>query len=133
MSMLLIRGLPGSGKTTLALEYATAGFVHCEADQYFVCEDGIYRYNPDDIGKAHLYCQEKCLRALVSGKSVVVSNTFTRLSEMDIYRMMAEVFDTPCLIAEMRGKYQNVHGVPIHILEAMAKRWEPCSFADFYS
>ena len=30
--LLLIRGLPGSGKTTMAKKYAQAGYVHCEAD-----------------------------------------------------------------------------------------------------
>ncbi len=36
-AILLIRGLPGSGKSTIARALAAAtGAVHCEADDYFV-------------------------------------------------------------------------------------------------
>lgn len=42
--LLLIRGLPGSGKTTMAKQYAQIGYVHCEADQYFE-RDGEYRFD----------------------------------------------------------------------------------------
>ena len=42
--LLLIRGLPGSWKTTMVKKYAQAGYVHCEADQYFEV-DVEYRFD----------------------------------------------------------------------------------------
>lgn len=124
MELLLIRGLPGSGKTTRALQYAAAGYIHCEADQYFTAPCGTYNYNKDDISKAHLWCQKKCLKALIDGKSVVVANTFTRLFEMDVYHMMAEALGIPVRVIEMTGQYGNVHGVPEAVVERMKERWE---------
>lgn len=81
MELVLIRGLPGSGKSTYARRFYS-GYVHCEADHYFYDKDGVYRYNPDLIRQAHAACQKKAREALRSGKSVVVSNTFVRQWEM---------------------------------------------------
>lgn len=48
VELLLIRGLPGSGKSTMAKEYAKAGYVHCEADQFFEI-DGQYRFDASKL------------------------------------------------------------------------------------
>jgi len=50
----LIRGLPGSGKTTMAKKIE--GFEHFEADQYFE-KDGSYEFDPSELNSAHEECQ----------------------------------------------------------------------------
>jgi len=82
--LVLIRGLPGSGKSTMALVLAQVGYVHYEADMYFM-QDGQYQYDSRQVRQAHQWCREQTLRALQAGKRVVVSNTFTRLQEMEPY------------------------------------------------
>lgn len=47
--LVIIRGLPGSGKTTMA-KRDFHDYVLCEADQYF---GSPYRYNPKKIQQAH--------------------------------------------------------------------------------
>jgi predicted kinase len=116
----LIRGLPGSGKSTMAKEFASKGFSHYEADMFFEV-DGGYKYDASRIREAHNWCQSMARQALAAGKRVVVSNTFTQLREMAPYLSMTK----SAKVIEATGKWQNLHGVPAEMLERMAQRWEP--------
>ncbi len=83
--LVLVRGLPYSGKTTYAKEnFAAHGFSHLETDMYFT-KDGKYKYEP---GKAHLavdWCQRETLSLMQNAKDIVVSNHFTKHWEMGYY------------------------------------------------
>ena len=124
MKLILVRGLPGSGKSTMAQEYVKQGYSHFEADMYFMGKDGSYHYNPKDIKRAHSWCQEMCETSLRHKKNVVISNTFTRKWEMKAYLDFAEKYGAEVEILEAKGKFKNVHGVPEEKIEEMAARWE---------
>lgn len=117
--LVLIRGLPGSGKTTWAKTLVAQGYAHFEADMYFEV-GGQYRYDALRIRDAHSWCQDMTWHALASGKRVVVSNTFTQLREMEPYLAMSKKVQ----VIEATGKWKNVHGVPDETLERMARRWD---------
>jgi hypothetical protein len=104
----------------MARVLAEVGYEHFEADMFFII-DGVYRYDASRIRDAHAWCQRKALEALAAGRRVVVSNTFTRLQEMEPYRSMT----TNIRVIEAKGRWQNVHGVPAERLRQMAERWEP--------
>ena len=117
--LVLIRGLPGSGKSTMARVLVAVGYEHYEADMYFE-QGGVYRYDSARIRDAHTWCQANTRRALVAGRRVVVSNTFTRLQEMAPYWSMT----SNLRILEATGRWSNVHEVPPERLQQMAERWE---------
>lgn len=117
--LVLIRGIPGSGKSTMAEVLAEIGYYHFEADMYFI-RDGVYRYDRLEIGKAHAWCRQKTADALQDGRKVVVSNTFTQLREIEPYLALT----TNVQVIEARGRWANRHGVPAETLAAMLRRWE---------
>ena len=137
--ILLARGLPGSGKTSLTEMIGLpspsgimARPVSCSADDFFIDDDGQYIFDPKLLPDAHKECQEKARKALAAGKSVAVHNTFTQRWEMEPYLEMAE--DLGCrviVISTYDGgcdddtlAQRNTHGVPVESIATMRSRWE---------
>ena len=132
--LFLLRGLPGSGKTTLA---ESLGGTHLEADMYFMEDDG-YQFDVTRLKDAHQWCQNSVEEAMTwdenpeieflsAGVSkIVVSNTFTQEWEMKPYYDLATKYGYKVysLIVENRHNGVNEHGVPEDKLEIMRKRFE---------
>lgn len=120
--LVLIRGLPGSGKTTLAR--SMGGFEHFEADMFFEAADGAYLYDRTRIRDAHDWCKARTREALARGARVVVANTFCVVKELEPYFEMARAVGIVPKIVEATGQWPNVHGVPPERVEQMRQRWE---------
>lgn len=128
MKLTLIRGLPGSGKTTYAkcLLYVNGqqNTLHYEADQWFEDADGAYHFDAKLLPKAHKWCQTHAELALKAGFNVIVSNTFTQLWEMQPYIDMTKHYNAKLEVITCDGDYPNVHGVPDDVIQLMKNRWE---------
>lgn len=123
--LIIVRGLPGSGKSVLAKKIAGEfSYRHYEADMFFVDRDGNYNFNPANRAEAHTWCQRLTYESLKHKQSVVVSNSFTQIWEMDVYLMIAEALQVEVEIVEMSTMYKNIHNVPEHILEKMKDNWQ---------
>ena len=122
--LYLLRGLPGSGKSSLAREI---GGIILEADQYFIdSKTNEYKFDVSKIKDAHADCQERCRKWMESGYQIIVSNTFTQEWEMRPYYDMGKEFGYTIfsLIVENRHGGKNIHGVPDDKLEVMKNRFE---------
>jgi len=122
--LTLIRGLPGSGKSTKASAMSAAtGSLHFEADQWMMV-DGEYQFDPAKLHYAHKQCLQSTKDALLAGKDVVVSNTFTTKKELAPYLKLAEELTVPVNIIICTSDYGSVHNVPDETMTKMRARFD---------
>jgi predicted kinase len=120
--LILVRGIPGSGKSTFAKLICNQ---HVEADMFFEL-DGEYKFDPSKLKQAHEWCKNKAEGWMKNGYNVAVSNTFTQEWEMQPYFELAKKYGymVHTLIKENRHEGKNVHNVPEEKLEQMKNRFE---------
>lgn len=130
--LILIRGLPGSGKTTLAkrLLEVIPNSKHFEMNQYRINSDGEYNYDPTQNQNVANICKIDALIALEKGFTVIVSNTFTRRWEMVDYINYVIIYNIPYQIIECYSQFKSEHNVPNEHVQRMKDRWE--SVGDLY-
>ena len=124
--LILLRGLPGAGKSTLANIICDQ---HVEADMFFMNkETGEYEFDASKLKQAHEWCR-KMVKEIMDedeGYNIAVSNTFTQEWEMEGYYELAEEYDyrVHSIIVENRHNGVNKHGVPDEKLEQMKNRFQ---------
>jgi predicted kinase len=128
-SVIVLRGLPGSGKSTVARNLAAQveGAVIVSADDFWVV-NGEYQFDVTRLGAAHGACQAAFKKALTFNTPlVIVDNTNTTPHEIQTYMDMAQNFGyearivfVPCDVDTSVAR--NTHGVPREAIERMASR-----------
>lgn len=130
--LILIRGIPGSGKTTFAewlverTNWISGGYpAQVCADRFMVNDDGEYEFNPTLLEVAHKACFAMTEHYLKEDRSpVIVHNTFTRDWEMAPYRELADCYKAQLFVIEMSQQFENVHDVPEQTVNNMKERFE---------
>jgi predicted kinase len=129
MKLILLRGLPGSGKTTFATFLSTLGAKIHSADD---CWDYDYVTDPkgftvEGLKAAHEKCRFNVTQDMCKHESlIVVHNTNTTERELAPYIGLAKYYgyELVSLIMENRHEGVSVHNVPEEKLEQMRKRFE---------
>jgi predicted kinase len=130
--LVLVRGLPGSGKSTFA-NLVWNNYAICEADKFFYDKEGNYNFDASKLKRAHEWCQNQVETKMQDNQNnpqfypeIVVSNTFTQEWEMQAYFNLAKKYDYKIfsVIVENRHGSTNVHGVPDDTLKKMRDRFQ---------
>lgn len=122
-TLYIIRGVPDSGKTTLANKLVGPENVF-EADQYF-SRDGEYKFEHGELPEAHGDCQYRVGDAMKEGReNIAVSNTSTKNWEMFAYIDAAKIYGYTVVVIRLESQFGNVHGVPDDKVQAMKERFE---------
>ena len=132
-NLIIIRGVPGSGKSTTArkMKEKNPTYVHIEADMFFM-RDGEYVFDASKLGAAHAWCQARTEAELRAGRTVIVSNTFTTIKELRPYFQIADrVLGTYPVVHTCNGVFENVHGVPPEKVKQMRDRFVS-DISEFY-
>ena len=93
--LTLVRGLPGSGKSTFA-NFIWNEYAICEADKFFYDSEGHYLFDASKLKEAHNNCLTRVKSYMYifssneNSERIIVSNTFTQEWEMKPYFDIAE-------------------------------------------
>ena len=122
LKLILIRGIPGTGKTTLANKIGMLNTHHYEADMFFGRN---YQENFDVslLRSAHEWCRLSTKKSLLDGYSVIVSNTFTTEREIRPYIELGKEFGAEITIYELTKEYGSIHNVPAETMNRMRGRF----------
>lgn len=145
--IILIRGLPNSGKSTKAKELRDlynplckeTTPMHLETDKYFTRKTkdnptGEYKFDASKLGIAHAWNIDRFRECIDNEfEVIIVSNTFTIRKELLPYVAYAHAAGYEIEIIEPSTPWawdidecfkKNIHGVPIESLQKMKDRYK---------
>jgi hypothetical protein len=136
-ALIICRGLPGSGKTTLAeaikTRHAHRNGVRYSTDDFFI-ENGLYTFDPTQLPHAHSWNIGRVRSAMREGKSpIVVDNVFSQAWELKKYYEAATLYHYSIIVEEPRtswamdptlcAKYTS-KGVSAERIAKVRARWQ---------
>jgi predicted kinase len=133
--VLVLRGLPGSGKNYYIDNFIEAeDFVVCSADDYFVRPDGVYDWNPRLLKNAHQWCYINFQKELERGTPLIIlNNTNIKKLRYSPYINRATSYDyeiEEIIIGEFTEEAaqlyasRNVHNVPYSTIKKRMEEFE---------
>lgn len=129
--LIVLRGIPGSGKTTFvemvrktfpALVHASADFIHMVGNEY--------RFDAKKLSQGHGLSFRTAIHAMQDRASmVIVDNTNTQVWEMSPYILAGQAYGYNTRIVRLNidtttAHARNIHGVPLKGIESMAERFQ---------
>ena len=118
----LVRGIPGSGKSTFAHRQWPA-VLHLENDMF--CEiDGKYQWSKERVKTAVSMCIDMAKMALDNNCDVVVANTFTKKRYVAAYEKIARERGAKFEVYRCNGGFKNTHRLSPEMVESFKRAME---------
>jgi predicted kinase len=121
-NLILVRGVSGSGKTTVASLFQG---IAVSTDEYWIDDGGNYNFEVERLQDAHRWCQKRVEDLMQQSEQIVVHNTFTQEWELAPYLKLAHRYGyrVHTIIVENRHGGTNTHNVPDAVLEKQKNRF----------
>jgi len=133
MDLILVRGVSGAGKSTIAdmMDWLGHRTVSFSTDDMFMV-NGDYKFDPSKLGEYHAATVQKVRDVMIARyeikipETIIVHNTFTEEWEMKPYFELAEEFNwrVHTIIVENRHGSKSIHDVPDDVVKAQKERFE---------
>lgn len=130
--LIILRGLPGSGKSKTAKRLVRNGVIH-STDDYFT-KNGKYVFDIDSVGKFHGFNLMASIRSMKKGISpIIIDNTniiamhcakYVETGKMYGYEIIIIEPDTPWAFDIEELVKRNTHEVPRDTITEMLKQYE---------
>lgn len=128
-SLIIVRGLPGSGKSTLCNLLSENGLYPVYSiDDYFTNPDnGNYQFDYTKNHLAYKTCEENTRQSMQKGISkIFLDHTFTLEWEMEPYFKMASEFQYQVFVLTLENRHggKNIHGISDEQIMKMAEKFQ---------
>ncbi len=150
-TLFIVRGLPGSGKTSLVSLIETMmaiiwssgtsflsneqkkiyhsiskGFsTHCTDDYFTDPITGKYNFDPLLLDEAHEANLTNVLESMKANlQYIFVHNTFSQSWEGQPYFTLARQYGYDIFVIETQNPFTSIHGVPEKVIDNMISRWQ---------
>ncbi|XP_035222464.1 uncharacterized protein LOC118195279 isoform X2 [Stegodyphus dumicola] len=130
--LIILRGLPGSGKSSLARKMKFSGAVFSTDDFFY--KKGKYAFDPNQLTEAHAWNKIRTRNALEKGVTpVIIDNTNTEVWEMVPYIFLGKKFNYEIVILEPNTPWKfnvkelakrNKHHVSKEKIAKMKERYQ---------
>lgn len=121
--LIILRGLQGSGKSTVGKLFGTKAI--CSADDYFM-RGGKYNWYGAGLYAAHMWCIRKCRRFMKKQAAVIViDNTSPKARDLKPYNDLGRQFGyrVHTIIVENRHGGVNTHDVSEEAIEKLRNKF----------
>ena len=128
--VLVLQGLPGSGKTTWWTEYFKSALVLSADSFHYV--DGVYKFDPKNQSAAHTWCLTEFIAVLQNSdnneRTVIVDNNNLTAAEIAPYMEIPKGYGRKAILLTFHLSVETcirrqTHGVPIPDMMRKAQRF----------
>jgi len=130
--LIVLRGLPGSGKSKKAGQLVGNGIIH-STDDYHI-RNGKYVFDSDNVSKFHYFNLMNSIRSMQRGMSpIIIDNTNIMASYCMSYVDQGKMYGYEIIVIEPDTDWafdveelvkRNTHGVPRETILEMLEQYE---------